>query len=133
MSVIAPPRAARPSIVRRLVIAASPHIRGPVSTPVIMWNVVGSLLPIVAAATWFFGPSALLVVAGRLQRILAQRVLARTHLDSSTRELVASIIRYIVLVAGAIAYEIYFTGSPSGQTLGKKALGIRVEPRDAAG
>jgi uncharacterized RDD family membrane protein YckC len=36
------------------------------------------------------------------------------------------ILGYILLVAGAIAYEIYFTGSPSGQTLGKKALGIRV-------
>lgn len=71
MSVIAPPRAARPSIVRRLVIAASPHIRGPVSTPVIMWNVVGSLLPIVAAATWFFGPSALLVVAASVAGALA--------------------------------------------------------------
>ena len=58
------------SSVRRLVVAASPHLRGPASTPVIMWSVVGSLLPIVAAATVFFGPSALLVmgasVAGAL-------------------------------------------------------------------
>ena len=52
----------RLSLATRLVIAASPHLRGPASTPVIMWNVVGSLLPIVAAATYFFGPSALLVV-----------------------------------------------------------------------
>jgi electron transport complex protein RnfD len=28
-----------------------------------MWSVVGSLVPIVDAATWFFGPSALLVIA----------------------------------------------------------------------
>ena len=47
---------------RRLVVAASPHIRGPASVPVIMWNVVGSLVPLVIAATWFFGPSALLVI-----------------------------------------------------------------------
>jgi uncharacterized RDD family membrane protein YckC len=33
---------------------------------------------------------------------------------------------YVVLVAGGIAYEIYFIGSPSGQTPGKRALGIRV-------
>ena len=45
-----------------LVITASPHLKGRDSTATIMWNVVASLLPIVAAATWFFGPSALLVV-----------------------------------------------------------------------
>ena len=57
--------------VRRLVIAASPHIRSPASTPVIMWNVVGSLLPIVAASIWFFGPSALLVVSASVTGALA--------------------------------------------------------------
>jgi Na+-translocating ferredoxin:NAD+ oxidoreductase subunit D len=46
----------------QLVITASPHLKGRDSTATIMWNVVASLLPIVAAATWFFGPSALLVV-----------------------------------------------------------------------
>ena len=46
-----------------LVVMASPHLDGPASTPVIMWSVVGSLAPIVMAATWFFGVSALLVVA----------------------------------------------------------------------
>ena len=46
----------------QLVITASPHLKGRDSTPTIMWNVVASLLPIVAAAAWFFGPSALLVV-----------------------------------------------------------------------
>ena len=45
-----------------LVITASPHLKGRDSTATIMWNVVASLLPLVAAATWFFGPSALLVV-----------------------------------------------------------------------
>ena len=51
------------SLARKLVIAASPHLRGPASTPVIMWNVVGSLVPIVTVASYFFGVSALLVVA----------------------------------------------------------------------
>ncbi len=44
-----------------LLVAASPHIRAPDSTPRIMWNVVGSLVPVLAAATYYFGPSALLV------------------------------------------------------------------------
>ena len=63
--------ASKASLVRRLVVAASPHIRGAVSTPVIMWNVVASLLPLVAAATWFFGPSALLVVGSSVAGALA--------------------------------------------------------------
>jgi electron transport complex protein RnfD len=46
----------------QLVVTASPHLKGRDSTATILWNVVGSLLPLVAAATWFFGPSALLVV-----------------------------------------------------------------------
>lgn len=48
----------------RLRVSASPHLAGPVDTPTVMWSVVGSLVPVLAAATWFFGPSALLVVAG---------------------------------------------------------------------
>lgn len=46
-----------------LVVTASPHLKGPASTPVIMWNVVGSLVPIIIAAAWFFGISGLLVIA----------------------------------------------------------------------
>ncbi|TLM99500.1 RnfABCDGE type electron transport complex subunit D [bacterium] len=43
-------------------IAAPPHIRAPLGTPAIMWWVSATLLPVVAAATWFFGLHALLVV-----------------------------------------------------------------------
>jgi len=49
--------------VPRLDLTASPHIKAPDSTPRIMWNVVASLVPVVAAATWYFGLSALLVIA----------------------------------------------------------------------
>ncbi len=47
----------------RLLVTASPHLGGPDSTPTIMWSVVGSLVPVVAVATFYFGPSALLVIA----------------------------------------------------------------------
>ena len=33
---------------------------------------------------------------------------------------------YILFLVGAIAYYVYFEGGPTGQTLGKRALGIRV-------
>lgn len=47
----------------RLLLTASPHLKSPDSTPKIMWNVVGSLVPVVAVAVYYFGPSALLVMA----------------------------------------------------------------------
>ena len=47
----------------RLELTASPHIKGPDSTATIMWSVVASLVPVIGAAIWYFGPSALLVIA----------------------------------------------------------------------
>lgn len=44
-------------------IAPSPHIRSPDSTPRIMWTVVATLVPVVAASYWLFGLAALLVIA----------------------------------------------------------------------
>ena len=51
---------------RRLIISSSPHVRTADSMPRIMWTVVVSLVPVVAAAVWFFGPSALLVIGASL-------------------------------------------------------------------
>lgn len=47
---------------RRFELTAAPHIKGPDSTPRIMWNVVGALAPVVGMAIWYFGPSAILVI-----------------------------------------------------------------------
>ena len=41
----------------------SPHLRAKDSTARIMWSVVASLVPVVVIAAYFFGPSALLVIA----------------------------------------------------------------------
>jgi Na+-translocating ferredoxin:NAD+ oxidoreductase subunit D len=46
----------------RLQLGASPQIKAADSTERIMWSVVVTLLPVTAAAVWFFGLSALLVV-----------------------------------------------------------------------
>ena len=46
-----------------LVVSASPHLRAKDTTPRIMWTVAVSLTPIVVAGAWFFGISALLVIA----------------------------------------------------------------------
>jgi electron transport complex protein RnfD len=43
-------------------ITASPHVRSEESTIRIMWSVVWSLVPAIAASIYFFGPSAVLVL-----------------------------------------------------------------------
>ena len=61
-----------------LIVTASPHVRSQDSTPVIMWNVVGSLVPVVVAAAWFFGVSALLVItAAVLGAVLTEHTLGK--------------------------------------------------------
>ncbi len=47
---------------RSLLVTTPPHLGSGDTTPRIMWTVVASLMPVVAASVWFFGPSALLVV-----------------------------------------------------------------------
>ena len=47
----------------RHLVTASPHLKSRDSTPKIMWWVVASLLPVVGVAVYYFGPSALLVIA----------------------------------------------------------------------
>lgn len=47
----------------RLLITASPHLSASDTTPKIMWSVVATLAPVIGAATYFFGPSALLVLS----------------------------------------------------------------------
>ncbi len=60
----------------RFELTASPHIKGPDSTPRIMWSVVASLVPVVAAASWYFGLSALLVItAATVGCVLTERLL----------------------------------------------------------
>lgn len=55
----------------QLRISASPHLQAKDSTARIMWSVVGSLVPIIAAATYYFGPSALLVIGAATLGALA--------------------------------------------------------------
>lgn len=80
------PAKASPRAERPLVVTASPHLKGRDSTPRIMWNVVGALVPLVAAATWFFGPSALLVVlASVLGAVLTEHFLGSRPAPGASR------------------------------------------------
>jgi electron transport complex protein RnfD len=60
----------------QLRLMASPHLHAQDSTARIMWSVVVTLLPVVAAATWFFGVGALLIIATTtLGAMLTERIL----------------------------------------------------------
>ena len=86
---------------RRLVIAAAPHIRGPASTPVIMWNVVGSLMPLVVAAIWLFGPSALLVVSASVAgALLTERAFGKGGTIADGSAVITGILLGLTLPAG---------------------------------
>ena len=61
-----------------LIVTAAPHVRSQDATPRIMWNVVGALAPVVVAAAWFFGISALLVIAAAtIGAVITERLFGR--------------------------------------------------------
>ena len=60
-------------------ITASPHVRSAESTTQIMWSVVISLVPVILASIYFFGPSALLVIlAATAGCLLTERLFGST-------------------------------------------------------
>jgi electron transport complex protein RnfD len=62
----------------RFELTAAPHIKGPDTTPRIMWSVVVSLLPVLAGAIYYFGPSAILVISSAtLGCVLTERALGQ--------------------------------------------------------
>ncbi len=84
-----------------LVITASPHVRSQDSTPVIMWNVVGTLVPVVAAAAWFFGISALLVIgAAALGALVTERAFGRGGSLADGSAVITGLLLGLTLPAG---------------------------------
>jgi Na+-translocating ferredoxin:NAD+ oxidoreductase subunit D len=55
----------------QLELTAAPHLKAPDSTARIMWTVVLTLLPIVVASVYFFGPRALAVIVAAVAGALA--------------------------------------------------------------
>jgi Na+-translocating ferredoxin:NAD+ oxidoreductase subunit D len=106
-----------------LVVTASPHLKAPASTPVIMWTVVGSMMPIVAAAFYFFGISALLVIAAATTGALAAEWAfgsRRTLSDGSA--LITGILLGLTLPAG-LPLWMAFVGGGVSIGLGKRIFG----------
>ena len=111
------------SAIPRFVVTASPHLKAPASTPVIMWTVVGSLLPLVAASVYFFGVSAFFVVAAAtLGSVLTEAALGskRTLFDGSGT--ITGILLGLTLPPGLPVW-IAFLGGAVSIALGKAIFG----------
>jgi Na+-translocating ferredoxin:NAD+ oxidoreductase subunit D len=84
-----------------LVVTASPHLKGRDSTQRIMWTVVGTLVPLVVAATWFFGPSALLVTAASVAgAVLTEHYIGRHGTLADGSAAITGILLGLTLPAG---------------------------------
>ena len=95
------PAPARAADERPLLIAAAPHLKGRDRVPTIMWNVVGSLVPLVAAAGWFFGVSALLVVLAAVAgAVLTEHMIGRRGTIADGSAAITGILLGLTLPAG---------------------------------
>jgi electron transport complex protein RnfD len=96
---------------RRFELTASPHVKGPDTTPRIMWSVVGSLAPVVAAAIYYFGPSALLVIAATtLGCLLTERGLGPPRALRDGSAVITGMLLGLTLPAGLPLWMAFLGG-----------------------
>ena len=106
-----------------LIIAASPHLKGRDSIPRIMWNVVGSLVPVIVAATWFFGPSALLVICASVAgAFVTEHFVGRRGTLADGSAAITGILLGLTLPAG-IPLWMAFLGGAFAIGIGKLLFG----------
>ena len=107
----------------RLRIAASPHLRTLHSTPRIMWNVVGSLVPILAVAVYYFGPSALLVIAAAtIGSVLTERLFGIRGSTADGSAVITGLLLGLILPPGFPLW-MAFLGGMFGIGFGKLIFG----------
>ena len=96
----------------RLHLAPSPHIHSPDSTPRIMWTVVATLVPVIAASTWFFGLSALLVLAAAaLGCLLVERTLGERGSIGDGSAVITGLLLGLTLPAGIPLWMAFLGGA----------------------
>ena len=107
----------------KLIVTASPHVRSQDSTPVIMWNVVGSAVPIIAAAAWYFGISALLVIAAAaLGALVTERGIGKGGSLADGSAVITGLLLGLTLPPG-IPMWMAFLGGAFGIGFGKLVWG----------
>ncbi len=111
----------KPGVVK---ITAAPHVRSAESTARIMWSVVLSLLPVIAASVWFFGPSALLVLLAAVAGCLVTERLFGDRSDSLAdgSAMITGLLLGLCLPAGFPLW-MAFLGGVFGIGFGKLVFG----------
>ena len=106
-----------------LLVTASPHLKGPATTPTIMWNVVGALIPMVAAAGYFFGIGALLVIgSATLGAVVTERLLGPGGSLRDGSGMITGLLLGLTLPPG-FALWMAFVGGVSAIGIGKLIFG----------
>ena len=104
-------------------ITASPHLGVRDSTPKIMWSVVGSLVPIIAAATWLFGPSVpLVLLAATVGAVLTERAFGSRGSLGDGSAAITGLLLGLSLPAG-LPLWMAFVGGAFGIGFGKLIFG----------
>jgi electron transport complex protein RnfD len=104
-------------------VTASPHLRSPDSTPKIMWHVVGSLVPVIAAAAYLFGPSALLVIlAATAGAVLTEAAFGKRGTVRDGSAMITGLLLGLCLPAGMPLW-MPFLGGVFGIGFGKLLFG----------
>lgn len=107
----------------RLLVAASPHLSAPMSTARIMWTVSASLLPAVGAAAYFFGISALCVIAGAvLGACVAERAFGKRGTLRDGSAVLTGLLLALALPPGFPMW-MAFVGGAFGIAMGKMVFG----------
>ena len=109
------------SVVR---ITAAPHVRSEESTTRIMWSVVLSLMPVVGASIWFFGPSAVLVLVAAIAGCLVTERLfgERRNSLADGSAMITGLLLGLCLPAGFPLW-MAFLGGAFGIAFGKIIFG----------
>lgn len=101
-----------PVVDPHLIVTASPHVRSQDSTPVIMWNVVATLVPIIAAAGWFFGISALLIIlATSLGALVTERAFGKGGTIADGSAVITGLLLGLSLPAGLPLWMAFLGGA----------------------
>ena len=106
-----------------LLLTASPHLGARDTTPTIMWSVVMSLVPVVGASVYYFGPSALLVIAAAtLGAVLTELVFGPAEALGDGSMAITGILLGLTLPPG-LPMWMAFLGGVFGIGFGKLIFG----------
>ncbi len=107
----------------QLRLAAAPHIKSQDTTARIMWTVVGSLVPIVAASAYFFGVSALLVVgAATVGAVTVEALFGKSHAVRDGSAIITGVLLGLCLPA-SFPLWMAVLGGAFGIYIGKTLFG----------